>query len=40
MASVNCSRHDRRLDVYSERVREIAREENVPLVDGSARFEA
>ena len=31
---------NRLLDVYSERVREIAREENVPLVDVSERFEA
>jgi lysophospholipase L1-like esterase len=31
---------NRLLDVYSERVREIAREMNVPLVDVSKRFEA
>jgi len=31
---------NRLLDDYSERVREIAREENVPLVDVSERFEA
>ena len=31
---------NRLLDVYSERVREIAREEQVPLVDVSKRFEA
>jgi len=31
---------NRLLDVYSERVREIAREEKVPLVDVSERFEA
>jgi lysophospholipase L1-like esterase len=31
---------NRLLDIYSERVREIAREEKVPLVDVSKRFEA
>jgi len=31
---------NRLLDGYSQRVREVARDENVPLVDVSARFEA